>query len=74
MNRTGTMLTAAGNLALPMTTLATEVRVFAADVETVTPAVMPHEDGRFEATLSETMFWGGMTDHSLTAICRLDPA
>jgi hypothetical protein len=74
MNRTGSILTSAGTLAPPLTNSARDRRLFAVDPETVTCANTQQEDGRFKAKPSETMLWGGVIDHSLTAICRLDTA
>jgi hypothetical protein len=74
MNRAGPLRTSAGTLAPPLTASAQDRRVFAVEAGTVTYANKLHENGRFKAKPPKTMFWGGLIDLSLTAICRLDPA
>lgn len=62
-----------GDLALPLTAEAGGKRVFSAKADPVTHEMTLHDDGRLDARLWETMFWGGVSDHHLTAICRRDP-
>ena len=63
-----------GALALDLAGSSAGSRVFSSSEGEVDYAVTLHDDGAFVGVLSETMFWGGVIDHRLTASCRRTPA
>jgi len=63
-----------GPIALPSASVSDAARVFAVTNDEVAYKISLQPDGTFVGTLAETMFWGGVITHILTANCRRDLA